>query len=322
VGGAADEIVAALPAACSDERLAVEFVERQRWGDNPACPRCGDTAVRQVLAKDGTRNKRYLWRCSGCKQQFTVRVGTIMEDSPIPLRHWCYAFWAACAGKKGVSALQVQRQTGLSYKSALFMMHRIRYAMTPLDPEPKLDGIVEVDETYVGGKVPPRSQAQRKADRSDLRRPPKRGNGKVPVMALVQRGGEVRATVVPTVTAANVRAVLTTFIDPSARLMTDESNLYTRVGHPFASHDTVAHGKYEYVRGEAHINSAESFFSRLKRQLYGTHHAVSKRHLHRYVAEVAFKHNTRWYEDGERVVRAIHGADGKRLRYKEPVSRQ
>lgn len=319
VGGAADEIITALPAACSDERLAVEFIERQRWGDSPACPRCGDCAVRQMQAKDGTRNKRYLWKCAGCKQQFTARVGTIMEDSPIPLRHWCYAFWAACAGKKGVSALQIQRQTGLSYKSALFMMHRIRYAMTPLDEPAKLMGIVEADETYVGGRVRPRSLAERKADRTGLGRLPTRNNDKVPVMALVQRGGDVRATVVPTVTAVNVREVLLSYVDPSARLMTDEAGVYQKVGKPFASHDTVEHGRGEYVRGEAHINSAESFFSRLKRQLYGTHHAVSKRHLHRYVAEVAFKHNTRAMEDGERVVAAIQGGDGKRLRYRQPV---
>jgi transposase-like protein len=322
VGEAKDEIVAALPDACSDESKAVEFLERQRWGDTPACPRCGDTDVTQMRSRDGSRNKRFLWTCQGCKRQFTVRVGMVMEDSPIPLRHWCYAIWAACAGKKGVSALQIQRQTGLSYKSALFMMHRIRYAMTDLVEPPKLTGIVEADETYVGGKVRGRTLGERKAERKatgELRRFPKRENDKTPVMALVQRGGDVRATVVPTVTAANVRAVLTTFIDPSARLMTDESNIYSRVGLPFADHQTVAHGQREYVRGEAHINSAESFFSRLKRQLYGTHHAVSKRHLHRYVAEVAFKHNTRWYEDGERVVRAIQGADGKRLRYKEPV---
>jgi hypothetical protein len=144
-------------------------------------------------------------------------------------------------------------------------------------------------------------------------------DNKVPVMALVQRGGEVRATVVPTVTAANVQAILLSQAAESARLMTDESGIYKKVGRPFAAHEAVKHNLFEYVRGEAHINSAESFFSRLKRQLYGTHHSVSPKHLHRYVAEVAFKHNTRWYEDGERTVRAIQGADGKRLRYRQPV---
>jgi transposase-like protein len=123
-------LIRELPMACVDERIAVEFVERQRWGDTPACPRCGDTNVYQMRdRKSGKRNKRYLWRCNGCADQFTVRIGTIFEDSRIPLKHWCFAFWAACAGKKGVSALQIRRQTQLSYKSALFMMHRIRYAM-------------------------------------------------------------------------------------------------------------------------------------------------------------------------------------------------
>jgi hypothetical protein len=138
-------------------------------------------------------------------------------------------------------------------------------------------------------------------------------------MALLQRGGDVRATVVPVVTAANVQGVLLANMETSARMMTDESNLYTKVGGPFASHESVKHGIYEYVRGEVTTNGVESFFARLKRQLYGTHHAVSKRHLHRYVAEVAFKHNTRWLEDGERTVRAIQGGDGKRLRYRTPV---
>src|ERR1051325_4886984 len=123
-------IVAELPRACSDESAAVEFFERQRWGDYPACPRCGATDVYQMLNDNGARNARFLWRCQGCKRQFTVRIGTVLEESKIPLRHWAYAFWAACASKKGVSALQIKRMTGLSYKSALFLMHRIRYDMT------------------------------------------------------------------------------------------------------------------------------------------------------------------------------------------------
>lgn len=190
VGEAKSELVAELPRACSDERAAVAFMERQRWGDTPACPRCGDTAVRQMQAKGGSRSARFLWKCSGCKQQFTVRVGTIMEDSPIPIRHWCYGFWAACAGKKGVSAMQIQRQTGLSYKSALYMMHRVRFAMTPNRPAPKLTGIVEADETYVGGKTPNRSRAERLALRAQgHKRMPKQDNDKMPVLALVQRVG-------------------------------------------------------------------------------------------------------------------------------------
>lgn len=125
------EIVTSIPLACADEQAAVEFLEDHRWGDCPGCPRCGDTDVYQMKdAKTGERNKRFLWRCRGCKKQFTVRIGTVFEDSRIHLRHWCYALWAACSSKKGVSALQIKRQTGLTYKSALFVMQRIRYAMS------------------------------------------------------------------------------------------------------------------------------------------------------------------------------------------------
>lgn len=120
-------LLARIPKACSDELAAVEFMEEQRWGDSPCCPRCGDTEVSQMKAKDGSRNARFLWRCYGCKKQFTVRVGTIMEDSPIPVRHWCLAFYRAAASKKGISALQIQGEAALTYKSALFLMHRIRW---------------------------------------------------------------------------------------------------------------------------------------------------------------------------------------------------
>jgi transposase-like protein len=128
-----------IPLACADEAAAVAFLEAQRWGNTPNCPRCGDVEVTQMKAKDGSRNVRFLWRCQGCKQQYTVRVGTIMEDSPIPLRHWCLAVYRAAASKKGVSALQIQRETDLSYKSALYLMHRIRWAMAPANEnEPML----------------------------------------------------------------------------------------------------------------------------------------------------------------------------------------
>lgn len=118
-----------IPPACSDETKAVEFMEKTRWNGEPFCPNCGCFGALQLKGRDGKRNARFLWLCKDCGKQFTVRVGTIFQDSKIPLRHWCYAFWAACAGKKGVAALEIKRMTGLSYKSALFMMHRIRFAM-------------------------------------------------------------------------------------------------------------------------------------------------------------------------------------------------
>lgn len=124
-----NKVLKEIPLACIDETAAVEFMEKQRWGDTPACPHCGDIDVHKMTSNKGERNKRFLWRCHGCKKQFTVRIGTVFEDSRIPLRIWCYAFWKACASKKGISALQISRECSITYKSALFLMHRIRYAM-------------------------------------------------------------------------------------------------------------------------------------------------------------------------------------------------
>jgi len=147
-----DAVVVALPLACAQEGAAVEFMEKQRWGDHAACPRSGDMDVYQMKdSKTGERQVNYRWRCLGCKKQFTVRTGTVFEDSRIELRHWCYAFWRAATSKKGVSALEIHRQTGISYKSSLFVLQRIRFAMNDSMPGP-LSGPVEADETYVGGK--------------------------------------------------------------------------------------------------------------------------------------------------------------------------
>jgi transposase-like protein len=301
--------VADLPSAWASEQTAVEYMERQRWGDSPACPKCGVTDVYQMReAKTGQRSKRFLWRCRGCKQQYTVRVGTIMEDSAIPLQHWCFAFAAACASKKGVSAKQIQRMTGVSYKSALFMMHRIRWAMGGNSQRGKLDGIVEVDETYVGGKPRKktlRDKAWRGPEKTYKFRP---GRGadfedrKTPVVAMVQRNGDVRAMVMPRVTAKTLADAIHENIDPSTRLMTDESQSYLRAGRKMASHETVAHGRGEYARGDVCTNTVEGFFAILKRGVYGTFHSVSKKHLHRYVSEFEFRYNHRHMEDGQRLM--------------------
>lgn len=312
VGEAKSAIVSEPPLACCDETAAVEFMERQRWGDSPGCPRCGSVEVYKMAdRKTGERNRRYLWRCRDCKRQFSVRIGTVLEDSRIPLRHWCFAFWAACSSKKGVSALQIQRQTGLSYKSALFLLHRVRFAMSgDTENPPQLSGTVEVDETYVGGK--PRHKG-----RPENRKIQGYGTKKAPVMALVERGGNVRAFPLDKVTSRNLQLAIREHVAPSARIITDEHQGYPGVARHFAGgHDTVKHSAKEYVRGDVHTNTVEGFFSRIKRSIIGIHHSVSKRHLHRYVDHMAFLHNTRALEDGARTVRAIRGAEGKRLRYR------
>lgn len=310
VGEAKSEIVRELPLACSNEQAAVEFFERMRWGDCPACPRCGDTDVYQMRdRKTGDRNARYLWRCRGCKQQFTVRIGTVLEESRIPLRHWAFAFWAASSSKKGVSALQIQRQTGLSYRSALFLLHRIRFAMAPTDDGPKLDGTVEVDETYFGGKP-------RYCKSSN----PRGTYGKQAVIGLVSRGGEVRARVIPDVTAGTLKQAVREHVDKAARIMTDEHASYRGIGAEFdGGHEVVTHSAKEYVRGDVTTNTIESFFAILKRGVNGVYHNVSRQHLQRYLDEFEFRYNTRKLDDGERTQLAIKGAEGKRLTYREPV---
>lgn len=308
------EIIRALPKACSDETAAFEFFEKMRWGNEPSCPHCGLVDVYKMKdRKTGERNKRFLWRCNGCKKQFTVRAKSVYEDSAIPMRHWAYAFWAACASKKGVSSKQIERMTGLTYKSALFMMHRVRFAMADIAPlQEKLTGIIEADETYVGGREKNKPLSQRNPRNLG-------GKGKVPVFSIVQRGGNVRSFVMDKVTLHNLRTALIQNVTVDSRLMTDSLNLYGFVSKPFRSHETVDHTTEEYVRGDVYTNTVESVFSLLKRGVYGTFHSVSKKHLHRYLAEFDFRYNHRDVDDGARTAAAIRKSYGKRLCYRNPV---
>src|SRR5580692_5798134 len=171
---AKSDIVKDMPAICSSELAAVEFFEVQRWGGSPCCPRCASKEVAALKDREGNRHKRFLWFCRGCSKQFTVRINSVYEETRLPLRHWAYAFWRASTSKKGVSALEIQRQCQISYKSALFLMNRIRFAMAPDNDDPKLTGTVECDETYVGGKPRPGDGRIRK---------PGRGTEKTPVFA-------------------------------------------------------------------------------------------------------------------------------------------
>lgn len=315
------DIVAKLPNACRDERAAVEFMEEQRWGAEPSCPHCGVVGESYQMRdrKTGARSARYLWRCRACGMQFTVRVGTVFEDSRIPLMHWCLGFWLACSSKKGVSALQIKRLTGLSYKSALFMMHRIRFAMADAPGSVRQLGgegvTVEADETYVGGK-PRNPQLSRRSRRGIVR------ENKARVFGMVERGGELRPIHVDGEDAVGVRASLVNHVDPQTRLFTDESWLYRNAGKVFVGgHESVKHSIREYVKaGGVHTNTIEGFFSLLKRGIYGTFHSVSRKHLHRYLSEFQYRYNTRAIDDGERTARAMRRAAGKRLTYKQQTA--
>lgn len=307
-----DPVLMALPLACANEAAAVEFMEKQRWGNLPCCPLCASVAVYQMKdSKTGERQANYRWRCRDCKQQYTVRKGTVFEDSRIELRHWCFGFWRAATSKKGVSALEIHRQTGLSYKSSLFMLHRIRFAMADSVVGP-LSGQVEVDETYVGGK--PRNKGPHN----------KRGHGtkKQPVMALVERGGKVKTKPIADITAKTLKQFIRENVDRSATILSDENAAYAGIGAEFdGGHHTVTHSKREYVRGDVHSNTVEGFFSLVKRGLYGVYHNVSKEHLHRYMSEFEFRYNNRHMEDGDRTNAAIKASEGKRLVYKTPAGK-
>jgi transposase-like protein len=295
------ELIEELPLACCNEQAAAEFLERKRWGDTPCCPHCGSTAVYQMTARDGSRNKRFMWRCRDCGKQYTVRAGTVLAESLMPLRKWCRAMWMAASGKNGVSALELSRALQVNYRTALFVMHRLRHAMAETSPNPpKREGTIEADEVYWGGKA-----RHPRIVRGVVRRGFNPDKPKTPIFAVVQRGGKVRARVLPTVTAGNVREALLDTAGPSCRLVTDELKAYRRIGKPFAKHDRVNHTKREYVNKadpSIHTSTVEIFFSRVWRRLSGTHHAVSKEHLHRYVDHAAFLDNTRTMNDGERTL--------------------
>lgn len=317
-----DTVIAALPEACANEYKAVEFMEEQRWGKLPCCPRCGDLDVYKMMdAKTGERQANYRWRCRGCasvghKDQFTVRIGTVFEDSRAPLMHWCFVFWRAATSKKGVSALEVHRQTGLSYKTCLFMLHRVRFAMQEGDMEP-MDGVVEVDETFVGGKPRRKNNQGRIANRGEHQA--KQMKRKQPVLGMLQRNGKIRPKVIADVTSKTLKAEITKYIHPSATIMTDDWTGYRFLKREGWKHDSVNHTRYEYARGDVTTNRIEGFFSVLKRGLNGIYHSVSKKHLHRYLSEFEFRYNNKELADGQRVIAAIRSANGKRLTYAEQV---
>lgn len=297
----------------SDEAEAYKVVERLRWPNGPVCPHCGVIGHAYFLepqsgarkTRTGKETYRRVWKCGACRKQFSVLVGTIFEDSKIPLSKWLLAIHLMCSGKNGVSAHELHRMLGIAYRSAWFMAHRIRYAMERPPLVDKLQGTVEADETYVGGRAHG-----------------KRGRGaanKVPVVTLVERDGEARSQAMKHVTGENIKEVLQENVEPTARLMTDGYQVYTAAGKEFASHETVNHGAGEYVRGDVHVNKAENYFSQLKRSIDGTYHHVSERHLPRYLSEFDYRYNRRKVSDGERSEEAIRRVAGKRLRYDQPT---
>ncbi len=288
----------------TNEDKAREHLEALRWPQGPFCPHCGSFDGKRL---EGKKHRAGLVQCNDCRQQFTVTVGTVYERSKVPLHKWLLVNHLLCSSKKGMSAHQIHRMIGVTYKTAWFMCHRIREAMKQDGgPMGGPNSVVEVDETFVGGK------AKNRAFRTPA---PKKA-----VVALVEREGHVRSFHVANVTAKTLRPLIVTNVDRASHLCTDESTVYTRVGREFAGHSTVVHSAGEYVRtgGFTHSNTAENFFSIFKRGVIGTYHHMSEAHLARYTAEFDFRYNTKGDTDAERADQALRGIYGKRLTYRRP----
>lgn len=298
----------------TDEAKAREHFEGIRWPKGAYCPYCGQF---DTVKKLGGKSMGDGWyHCSDCRRKFTALVGTVYHRSHVPLHKWLLATHLMCASKKGISAHQLHRMLGVAYRTAWFMAMRIREAMAPAgvdgDPMGGEGKIIEADTTYIGGK-------ERNKHRS--KRDPKAigGMGKQIVHTLVERGGRARSQHIANVTGSTLRPVLDR-VDRKSSLMTDSAGGYLHVGREFTRHEMVDHGKGEYVRGDAHSNTAEGFFSILKRGIVGTFHHVSEQHLARYLAEFDFRHSersARGVNDAMRAEKAIRGTVGKRLAYRE-----
>jgi transposase-like protein len=289
----------------SDAEKAREYLESLHWPDGPVCPHCGLMNATKV---GGSTARPGLHMCNACRKQFTVTVGTIFEDSKIPLNKWLLAFRLLNGGKKGISANELSRHLGITYKSAWFMAHRIREAMKDGNPSP-LGGkgkTVEVDETFVGGKKG--NRASRKTAK------------KQSVLSLIERGGRVRSFHIARIHANTIRGAIVTNIDRNSHLMSDDARYYWALGREFASHGTTIHALRQFAVGERHSNTAENFFSIFKRGVIGTYHHLSEAHMHRYCVEFDFRYNTRNISDAERTAEALKGARGKRLTYRQPAS--
>ncbi len=307
------------------ETDARKLLEAARWPNGPVCPHCGvvgDAGRIESAADTANKVRDGLYHCRSCDEPFTVTVGTVMESSHVPLTKWLLAWYLFASSKKSMSALQLQRQLGLgSYRTAWFMAHRIRHAMQNGGPQGPLTGVVEVDETYIGGKPRTTGKHPPKGLGKLRGKNPNKGRGtkKSAVQVLVQRGGAARARVVPDVTAKTLQPFIREHTALSAAIHSDEWQGYKGVGEGFAGgHHTVAHSYGEYARDGVHSNSAESFNGLFKRAFHGAWHHVSREHLPRYLDEACFRWTHREEKDGERTVRAVGQSGGVRLYLKKP----
>jgi hypothetical protein len=325
----------------TDEGAAWAHYEGLRWPEGPICPKCGvvgsatrleaKAVKRTRKLKDGTTKtvewkRRGVLKCKDCGEQFTATTGTIFESSHIPMHKWLMAVHLICASKKGMSAAQLHRMLGFgSYRTAWFMLHRIREAMAERGSLPPLGGegsggIVEADETYYGRVENPSEFTTKghKFRRSKLGKGP---SNKMAVVALVERGGKARVFHVATANRLSVERIVRENIEKGARLHTDESRLYSRIGHEFKAHERVHHSRGEYARADIHTNTAEGFFGLFKKSMAAVYQHCDEKYLHRYLSEYEYRFNTRTklgFTDKERATLALQRTVGRRLTLRPP----
>ena len=303
-----------------DEAAAFEYVESILWPEGPVCPHCGgmDKAyklkgVRTKPSKKHPEGKERhgLYKCGHCRKQFTVRIGTIFEESHIPLHKWLQAIFLMCSSKKGISSYQLARVLEITVKSAWFLSHRIREAMRSGDLEPMggEGSVVEVDETFIGNKKGMKPKGQKKG----------RGYAhKHAVLSLVERGGKVKSIHVDNIKAKTIIPIVKANVARETRIMTDEAGQYRNRLDDYAEHGVVAHNAGEFGRGDIHTNTIEGYFSIFKRGMKGIYQHCSEKHLHRYLAEFDFRYNHRaalGMNDEGRAEQALMAVRGKRLEY-------
>ena len=296
-----------------DDNACREYLEKVRWNDTPTCYQCGSVNESHYKLKTNGEFKG-MYKCRDCKQRFTATLGTMFEGSHISLRKWFIAMYIFSSHKKGISSHQLAKDLGITQKSAWFMVSRMRHAFG-ITVDKKLDGVIQADETFIGGK-----NKNRHADKKVQESQGRSVKDKTPVLGMIQTGGQVRTAVVPNTQAKTIKPVIENMVNDGSIIVTDEWHAYKGLANNYA-HVVVNHKENEYVRGAFHTNGIENFWSLLKRGIYGIYHQVSPKHLHRYCDEFAFRFNSRKATTGDRFAYSLSVTENKKLTYKELISK-